>query len=79
MIKSMVIKHVRAQCKEAIGSGKEGAALSIWDVGRTWIPQSQEEETADTVTKVVARPAHSAVGFFSNSADTMGRLASQSL
>jgi len=75
----MVIKHVRAQCKEAIGSGKEGAALSIWDVGRTWIPQSQEEETADTVTKVVARPAHSAVGFFSNSADTMGRLASQSL
>ena len=63
LIKSTIIKHVRAQCKEAIGSGKEGAALSIWDVGRTWNPQSQDEETADTVTKVAARPAHSVVGF----------------
>lgn len=63
VIKSKIIKHVWAQCKEAIGSGKEGAALSIWDVGRTSIPQSQDEETAATVTKLAARLAHSAVCF----------------
>jgi hypothetical protein len=63
VIKSTIIKHVWAQCKEAIGSGKEGAALSIWDVGRTSVPQSQEEETAATVTKSAARLPHSAVCF----------------
>jgi hypothetical protein len=61
--RDVIVKHVRAQCKEASGSGKEGAALSRWDVGRTSIPQSQDEETAATVTKLVARLAHSAVCF----------------